>query len=86
MVKTTGAQRSRIKTTNGKDENGDISITKASSSVLSESIESDQLDIEVQSPMVKTRGAQRSRIKKTNVKDENGDISITKKRATRSRR
>jgi hypothetical protein len=56
MLPIIGAQRSRIKTTNVKGEKGDISITKASSSVLSELIESDQVDIEVQSPMVKTRG------------------------------
>jgi hypothetical protein len=56
MLPIIGAQRSRIKTINVKGEKGDISITKASSSVLSELIESDQVDIEVQSPMVKTRG------------------------------
>jgi len=56
MLPIIGAQRSRIKTTNVKGEKGDISITEASSSVLSELIESDQVDIEVQSPMVKTRG------------------------------
>ncbi|KAI5396595.1 condensin-1 complex subunit CAP-D2 [Lathyrus oleraceus] len=59
---------------------------EASSSVLSELIEPDQENIEVQSPMVKTRGAQRSRIKKNSVKEEKGDISITNQRVTRSRR
>lgn len=66
-----GGQRPRTKESNVKDVKGDISVTnalsingksnskpvpEAASSASSELIESDQVDIEVQSPQITTRG------------------------------
>ncbi|GAU24201.1 hypothetical protein TSUD_23380, partial [Trifolium subterraneum] len=68
---------------NGKSKSKPVPET--SSTALSELIESEEVENEVQSPVVKTRGVQRSRIKKSSVKVEKGDISITKKRALRSK-
>ncbi|XP_061360849.1 condensin-1 complex subunit CAP-D2 [Gastrolobium bilobum] len=60
-------------------------VSEEYSGASSQLTESEQGDIEVQSPRVKTRGAQRSRTKKSNVKDGKGGISVTK-RTTESKR
>ncbi|XP_027364340.1 condensin complex subunit 1 [Abrus precatorius] len=70
---------------NGKSKSN-LDVSETFSGASSELTESDQEDMEVQSPRV-TRGVPRSRTNKSNVKDGKGDnISVTKRKIIGSRR